>query len=1251
MSGLSKSRLPLDQLLDQACRIFPPAWQYPEYTEARIIYQGAAYQTPDFTETQWMMEQPFSVTPDQSGLIQVCYRKEFPPMDEGPFLREERDLLIIAAEMISRTIARLHYEHIAYNNNERLKELSAINQTTTIIAKNASIDETLREIAAILPLSWQYPEYTAARIRFGGKAYESRDFDDTLWMQREHFVTYDSRKGVIEICYLKELPEHDEGPFLEEERNLIRNIANLIAHYLNNYLARAALNSPASPGIDNENSWRRRETLIRNTSPLQRFFNGELLEKYVYFDMMKYKVQEILFVATLYDAFILENEGEVFERFLGSEQQDSLYSLPRITAISYRQQALEMIASVQFDLVILMAGLDRSNVLALSRLIKEKRPDLPVFVLVSHAEDIRFFHDNEVAADTIDCVFAWNGDSQLFFSIVKLYEDSVNAKNDVSLGLVPVVLFVEDSVAFYSRCLSALYGTIFDRVLETVAGFDKNGVERISRLRARPKVLLARNYEEAMTKYHDFKEVIACVVSDGQFERSGALDKEAGLSFLQYVRSQDISVPCLLQSTNGTLKQKALSIGAEFLNKGDKHALPHLKTFVLNSIRTTEFRLPDPNGKTMAIGNTPTEIVAAIKGASEESLLHPASRRNLVRWFSSRGDIGLAKVFSNCDPSAYEDNGRLRTFFVDTIERYYREGKRGKIVDMTESDPFSNKNITTLAGGSLGGKGRGIAFLNTLVNRSDFSVGFPQMEIEIPVTAVIGTDEFDRIISDRHLREIALSDAPFSQIQKAFLDVALSEKVMEGLGAFVDKIRGPVAVRSSSLFEDSFSQPFSGVFHTYMLPNNHPERSRRIDQLARAVKLVYASAYTPEAKAYFAAGKHHIEDERMAAVIQTVAGKRFGDLFFPHLSGIARSYNFYPVSYMKPEEGFAALAFGLGSYIAEGLGGHRFSPRYPQIEFGSTKDLLNGSQRKFFGVDLRKTEPDYLLDGENAACAMADLSEAERQNALRHCASVYDMANDRIVPGLSASGPRILNFADILRFDYIPLAEAIRKLLDAMREAFGYPIEIEFAATLDPGKETLAKLYLLQIKPLGGDALVYEIEHEDQREKDVLGWSKECLGNGRLDDIRDVIIVDFESFDKLKTESMVREIEYLNNKMFQQGTRYMLIGPGRWGTRDKSLGIPVVWSQISMAKVIIEVSDSDFPIEASRGSHFFHNLTSMHIGYFSIGREKETGELFTEKFDRGAEIEKTSYFRHLRFDAPLDIQMDGRKRYGIIHLP
>lgn len=1139
-------------------------------------------------------------------------------------------------------------QKLLYEQKERLKELSCINQTTSILKEGKPVEETLHQITLILPNAWQYPEYTVARIKFDSMEFKTPGFTETQWRQSQSFETIDNKRGFVEIFYTREFVTEDEGPFLAEERHLIDNIASLITGYVNSIQAKNILikskikeDRVSSKEIDLTGKQ------LTSRQLLHRFLNKHNAERDLFHDLMPFKVKEILLVATLYDAYSIEKEGRFSDHMLGQYHQLNLTSLPRVTGVSTEEEAFEEIASKHYDLIILMMGVDKKTPVVLSQKIKKDFPYIPIFLLLNNNTDISIFENDRSKMAAIDKVYVWNGDSKVFFAMVKLLEDKVNIENDTSLGFTKVILLVEDSPKYYSRYLPMLYSIVLEQTKHLIEDVNTDELYKVLKLRGRPKILLASSYEEALEIFDKFQEFILCVISDVRFPREGKIDPEAGLKLIKYVREKIENLPAVLQSSDTENERIAHSLKASFINKNSETLLQDLKTFITYYLGFGHFVYRDNEGRQIAIAKSMREFEAYLKTIPEESLVYHAIKNHFSLWLMARGEIKIAKIISPLKVSDFESAADMRNFLINIIKVHRSEQDMGKIVIFEESAILEESNIVSLAPGALGGKGRGLAFINTLIYNFQFSELIKDINIRTPKTSIIGTDEFDIFMEINKLQDFVLNEKDYEVIKKRFLESDLSYNLVKRLKIFLKLITKPLAIRSSSLFEDSLMQPFSGIFETYLLPNNHPDFDKRLQQTMNAIKLVYASIFSTNARTYFEAIHYKIEEEKMAIVIQEVVGNQFEDYFYPHISGTAQSHNFYPVAHMKPDEGFAVIALGLGQYVVEGEKAYRFSPAYPNLDIVSSKDLYKNSQVYFYAVNLAGIDLN-LLEGEDAGLIKLEINEAEKHGTMKHCASVYDIDNDRLVPGIDTPGPRVMNFANILKYDYIPLSKCLNLILDVVKEALGCPVEIEFAVDLNRTKNNQPSFYLLQIKPLVGNESDYSIEENKLDKEEIILYTHKSMGNGRLDNFTDVIFADPDKFDNLKTLEMTYEIEKLNSKMLKEDKKYVLIGPGRWGTRDRFIGIPVAWPQISNAKIIVEMSLDDFPMDASLGSHFFHNVTSMNVGYFSVNHTSPGDFIRWDVLNKQKVIAETRYFKHVRFKEPFSVLMDGKKGLAVI---
>ncbi len=1152
-------------------------------------------------------------------------------------MTEEHDLL-----NDPREIRKLIFER-----TERLKELAAINQTNDILREGKPVDETLQQLAKLFPGAWQYPEYTVCRIAFGDKEYTSPGFQESRWMQRQAFDLIDGSSGYIDIFYTREFIRLDEGSFLKEERDLISNLATAITGYLNSIAARELLKKSRTADKSKSLESQQRETPVSGKQLLQRFLNKNNYDRDVYHDLQPFKVKEILLVANLYDAYTIEKEGRFSEYVLGEYHQLSLTSVPRITGVSSAEEALIQLNAKHFDLVIFMVGVDKTLPVSISAQIRKDFSYIPIFALLNNNSDVAYFTSVAETYKTIDRVFVWNGESKVFFAMIKLLEDKINIENDTRVGLVRVLLLVEDSPQYYSRYLPLLYGIVMDQTRRIIDDVSTDELYKVLRLRARPKLLLAANYEEAMEIINDYQDFLLCLITDVKFNRGGKETEQAGFDLVSYVRGFNSEVPVIIQSSNPENSKRAYDLRATFINKNSESLSQDFKSFIAHYLGFGNFIYRDKEGVQIAVAKSLREFENHLRTIPDESLMYHARKDHFSLWLMARGEIQVAKIINPAKVTDFQTPDELRLYLIDVIRQFRNEQNKGKVIPFEESALRDEHNVVTLVPGSLGGKGRGLAFINTLIYNYDFNQHVPDINIKSPLTSVIGTDEFEYFIERNRIREKITDFENYGEIRKIFTSGVLTDTLIRRLRILLKLIDKPLAVRSSGLFEDSLSQPFAGIFETYLLPNNHTDINVRLTQLMDAIKLVYASVFSPEARGYIEAINYKLDEEKMAIVIQQVVGNQYDDVYYPHISGVAQSYNYYPFAHMQPEEGFAVAALGLGKYVVDGGSGYRFSPIYPDVEILTPKDLYKNSQVKFLAVDLAKSDVN-LLDGEMACLREMDIDVAERHGTLSHLASVYDTDNQRMVPGINTPGPRVVNFSNVLKYEYCPMAKTIETVLDIVKEAMGTPVEIEFAIDLTRDANYKTTFYLLQIKPLIGAELDYQLNMDEIRREEIVLFSDKGMGNGLVPDITDVIYVDKDEFDKSKTQEMVHEIEELNNLMKKENRKYILVGPGRWGTRDRWIGIPVNWPQISNAKTIVETSLEGYPLDASSGSHFFHNVTSMNVGYFSVLPEMGTSFIDYEVLKKQKLINKTNFFRHVRFDKALKIRMDGRKRIAVI---
>ena len=1253
-----RNGLSIETTLNEVLGVIPEAFRFPEHVKCRIQYDDKNFSSPGIKEDSLSVKVAFSTLSAKRGSIEVFYTGANSAGAE-PFSEEEKQFVETIALLISGFINLIYgldkviateigLKKIMYEKTERLKELSCINQTTSILKSEKSVENALRQVVYIMPDAWQYPENTVARISYDGNEYLSPNFIATKWRQRQPFLTIDDKVGEIEVYYTKEFPDMDEGPFMKEERDLINNISTLICNYLNTLQGEVAIKKYRADEELKQKFQAARDFLQNKRKLLQNFLEKNNYDRDIFHDLMKFKVKEILIISNLYDAYSLEREGRFSDYILGVYYQLNLTTIPRITGVSSFEEALEKLYLKHFDLIIIMVGVDRKAPMDIARKLKSLYKYIPIYLLLNNNQYIGFFQNEQKKTNLIDNVFVWNGDSRIFFAMVKQLEDYVNVENDTKVGYSRIILLVEDSAKYYSRYIPLLYHCVMEqtrRIIEDVSTMDE--LYKVLRLRVRPKILMASNYEEAIEIFNKYKEFFLCLITDVKFQKDGKFDDNAGFDLVNFIKSEIPDLPTIIQSSDKENEKKAKELNCVFIYKNSDTLAQDIKNFISFNLGFGDFIYKDETGKTIGSAKNMNEFEEQLHSIPTETLLYHARKNHFSLWLTARGEIQLAREIAPKKISDFKDSESLRNYLVDIVKKLKYEKNKGKIVEFDETLILEESNIIQLSPGALGGKGRGLAFIHTLIYNFDISHYVPGINIKAPRTFIIGTDEFEDFLDNNKLRSKIYSETSYETIKRLFIEGNLSPALEKKLRVILEKITKPLAVRSSGLFEDSLMQPFAGIFETYLLPNINPDIEVRLKQLMDAVKLVYASIYSDTARGYISAINYKIEEEKMAVIIQEVVGEQYENTYYPHISGVSQSYNYYPYGYMQPEDGFAVVAVGLGTYVVEGEKAYRFSPKYPNLENNTPKDQFLNSQVELYAVDLNKKDFD-LLEGDTAGLVRLSIDDAERHGVINHCASVYSAENKSIYPGIDKPGPRIINFADILKYGYIPLAESLVEILDIVKEALGTPIEIEFAIDLTKDKNYKASFYLLQIKPIIGAALDYEVNMEEIDKSHILLYTEKSMGNGMINNIKDVIYVDKDIFDKSKTLEIAAEIDAFNDEMISRNRQYVLLGPGRWGSRDRWIGIPVTWPQICNAKIIIETSLEDFPLDASSGSHFFHNVTSMNVGYFSVQHNQKNSVINWDILKSQRIIEQGNYVKHVQFDNNLTVKMDGKKRISVI---
>ncbi len=979
-------------------------------------------------------------------------------------------------------------------------------------------------------------------------------------------------------------------------------------------------------------------------------FKRRKTDRDIFQELMPTRVKEVLLFATLYDAYSIEREGQFSDKIFGEYLQLNLYAAPRFTSVNTPEDVIPTINLRHFDLIIIMAGVDKEMPIKVAELIHAYKPRIPILLLVNN-NDVGYFKRSAARVPAIDRVFVWNGNSNVFLAMIKYIEDKRNVARDTILGGVRIVLLVEDSVKYYSRYLPLLFSSVLTQTQSLVSDNSTDELHKIFKYRARPKVLLVSTYEEAVQIINDYKEYLLCVISDVKFAKGGVNDEDAGIELLKYAhKAMKYPIPLLLQSHDIENAKRADAVGAGFITKNSDTLAHDIHEFINTKLGFGDFIFKDKKGNKIACARNLHEFEELVAKVPMESLLYHARANGFSTWLMARGEINMAERLIPYKVEDFENTEKLRNFCLNVFADVREKKNRGRIVNFDSSLISGNRYIVRMGLGSLGGKGRGLAFMSNLLENIDMKTILKGINIRMPATSIIGAIEFDKFLESNDLFDLAFHSTDQELIKKAFLAGDLSVTLKEKLMQYIQYIKQPLAIRSSGLFEDSLLQPFSGVYDTYLIPNNHPEEEVRFQQLVNAVKLIYASVFSNDARSYFQAINYKIEEEKMAIIIQPVVGKEHHGKFYVDISGIAQSYNYYPYSYMQPEDGFAVAALGLGQAVSGGEKAYRFCPKYPALNIGAITDQVRDTQREFYAIDLTHSEFDMTHEGELAAIRKYPVAAAEKDGVIDQCVSTYDMENEVVMPGTFTRGPRVVDFANILKYNQVPMADALLILMKLFQQAMGSPVEMEFAIDLNKGDNGWPTFYLLQLKPLirREDDIVIDLDELDRNNLVLL--SQKGMGNGRINGITDVLYVDIDDFDRTRTKEIAAEITEFNKILCDEERKYVLVGPGRWGTRDEFTGIPVRWANINNAKVIVEIGLPDFPLDASLGSHFFHNVTSMNVGYFSVplvdGNEFVNMKLLASQ----QLVRKGKFVRWVRFEHPLEVLMDGRKRTAVVRM-
>jgi hypothetical protein len=997
-------------------------------------------------------------------------------------------------------------------------------------------------------------------------------------------------------------------------------------------------------------------------SKIPQEWNKFILKDVTFVNLMMRRIYNVLIVANPYDAFMLEDDGRVEEKIYNEYVELGLRYPPTFTQVSTIAEAERALATMKIDLVICMPGNADNDAFMVARAIKLRFPDIHYVVLTPFSHGITRRMQNEDLS-IFDYVFCWLGNTNLILSIIKLMEDKMNLEHDVREAGVQMILLVEDSIRFYSSILPNLYNYI----LQQSQNFATEALNRHNatlRMRGRPKVVLARTYEEAMGLYERYKDNCLGVISDVRFpmkttvqsEAAGAgsatveKDAEAGFKLLEAIRAEDEYLPLIMESSESDNRERAEREGFKFVDKNSKMLSVDLRHLLEEHMGFGDFIFRDPvtREEVMRI-HTLKELQDNIFTIPRDSMLYHVSRNHMSRWLCARAIFPVSNFLKHVTWHKLQDVDAHRQIIFDAIVQY-RHMKNLGVVAVFDRGKFDRyAHFARIGEGSLGGKGRGLAFLDNVIKMHPEFNRFEGVSVKIPKTVVLCTDVFDRFMEQNNLYEIALSDTPDEEILAHFLKAQLPDSYIADFFTFFEAIHSPIAIRSSSLLEDSHYQPFAGIYSTYMIPYLE-DKQLMLHMLAAAIKSVYASVFYRASKAYMTATSNIIDQEKMAVILQEVVGKAYGDHYYPNLSGVLRSINYYPIGDEKAEDGIASLALGLGKYIVDGGQTLRVSPYHPHqvLQMSEMDFALKDTQTRFYALDMKRVGTDFKVD-DGFNIQTLKVKEADKDGSLHFIASTYDPYDQIIRDGLYEGGRKIISFAGALQQGVFPLPEILQMSMKYGAEAMRRPVEIEFACNINPDKT--GEFYLLQVRPIVDSKQMLDEDVSAVPDEQCLLRSKNSLGHGITEDITDVVYVKYDDhFTAANNHNVADDIERINDRFLASGTNYVIIGPGRWGSSDPWLGVPVKWPHLSAARVIVEVALKNYRVEPSQGTHFFQNLTSFGVGYFTIdtNRPGEGGMLRKDILDAMPAVEETPYVRHVRFERPLRIMMDGKKQEGVV---
>ena len=969
-------------------------------------------------------------------------------------------------------------------------------------------------------------------------------------------------------------------------------------------------------------------------------------------NLMRLRITNILLVSSLYDLYLFEEDGRLYELIRNEYQGLNLSHSPELTRVSSGYDAINRVKEEgRFDLIITTMHIEDMSALNFARLVKNSNIDIP-FVLLAHDNRELKSLLNNPERNLFNKIFIWTGDFRIIIGIIKYLEDKLNVEHDSKIVGVQNVIFIEDHIRYYSALLPIIYTEMLKQSMRLISE-GINLSHKYLRMRARPKILLCNNYEEAWDYYTKYRELVLGVISDIAFPRNGKLDNRAGIKFAHAVKSDISDIPIMLTSNDARHEDDAKNAGAGFVLKDSPTLNSELQHFMQNHFGFGDFIFKDSEGYEVGRATDLKSLEQLLQIVPMTSIKYHASRNHFSNWLKARTEFWLADKLRPKKVSEFPTDEALRKHLVESLHNYRTLRQRGIIADFNKETFDPDVSFARIGGGSLGGKARGLGFVNTLINDYHIRDKFEGVQIYVPPAVVVGTNVFDDFLEMNNLREFALNCDDDEEITQRFLDARrFPEDILSDLVAFLDIIQTPLAVRSSSLLEDSQYHPFAGVYQTYMIPNNNSNPLIRLNDLLMTIKRVYASTFYQGAKNYIKVTAYRSEEEKMAVIIQKMVGTTHTNRFYPDFSGVAKSHNFYPLPPQRPEDGIVSVALGLGKMVVEGGNTVRFCPRYPDdlIQFYSVDESLNNSQRDFFALQLDE-KTDFGNITFDRMLKRFGLDVAEKDGSLTFVGSTYIPDNDAIYDGLGRSGPRVVTFGPVLRAKLFPLSAILELLLEMGTWGMGTPVEIEFAVNMSVPRGKKKEFGLLQMRPLVVSHEFDELKIEVKEKEKVISYSSQVLGNGIINDIYDAVVVDYHLFERAKSREVAAEVSSFNTQLMKEERPYLLVGVGRWGSLDPWLGIPVAWDQISGARVIVETSFKEMAVEPSQGSHFFQNITSFMIGYFTVSSIQSNNFVDWDWLLSRKVIESKKFTKLIRFNNPVVVKMNGHENRGIIFKP